>query len=83
MIFSLSGWFSLSEKEKNPTDVHVKPPVTRTQQQRKRKHQQIPSKDCLDEEDHTSGNSDTSKYDAFQFYVSVFVPVDEKLFPPN
>ena len=51
----------LSEKEKNLADVHVEP-VPRTKRQRKRKCQQIQSKDCLDEEDLKSDTSDTSKY---------------------
>ena len=42
-------------------DVHVEP-VMRTQQQRKRKSEQIQSKDCLDEGDLKSDTSDTSKH---------------------
>ena len=61
MIFSLARWFSSLEKEKNTMDVHVEP-VTRMQQQRNRKLQQIQPKDCLDDKDLTSDTSNTSNY---------------------
>ena len=59
MIFSLSRWFSSSEKEKKTTDVHVEPDtrsVQVEQRQRKRKHQKIQSEDL------ESDTSDTSNY---------------------